>query len=65
MTSHAPAPVSVAVVPAQAGFCAQTEHHPPAGTVWPTKMLQPATASPGLPWNCAQLPHFCVGLKVG
>ena len=40
------------------GFCAQTLHQPPAGTVWPTKILHAALASVGFPWYCAQLAHF-------
>src|SRR5579859_6687581 len=47
------------------GFCAQTLHQPPAGTLLPAKILQPAVASPAFPWNCAQVLHFCVGLNVG
>src|ERR1700691_5571341 len=47
------------------GFCAHTLHHPPWGTLWPAKILQPAVASPAFPWNCAHVPHFWFGLKVG
>ncbi len=42
----------------QAAFCAQTLHHPVAGTVCPTKMLQPPVVAPALPRNCAQVAHF-------
>jgi hypothetical protein len=31
------------------GFLAQTLHQPPAATLFPTKILQPACVSPGLP----------------
>src|SRR5580698_2311122 len=46
-------------------FCAQTLHHPPDGTLCPTKILHPPVASPALPWNWAQVPHFWPGLNVG
>ena len=49
----------------QAGFCAQTLHQPAAGTLWPAKILQPAVASVAVPWYCAQVLHFWLGLKVG
>jgi len=34
----------------QAGRAVHTLHQPPAGTLWPAKIVQPAVASVGLPW---------------
>ena len=36
-------------------FAAHTLHHPPAGTVCPTKMLQPPVVEPALPVYCAHV----------
>src|SRR5579859_754166 len=61
----APSARTDACIEGQAGLAAYTLHQPPAGTLCPAKMLQPAVASDGLPWYCAQLLHFCEGLNVG
>jgi hypothetical protein len=46
-------------------LAAHTLHHPVEGTLFPAKIAQAALASEDLPWNWAQVPHFCVGLNVG